>query len=70
MVEFNAVLAVLMTEEGECATRITPEIEEGLTALGLLELLDLGRETCSSDEQVIGFVLTQVKATELAHALS
>ncbi len=68
MVELNALLAVIMGVDGEPVSRITPEIEQGLTALGLQELLDLARETCASDEQVIGFLLNQVAATEFANA--
>lgn len=60
MVDLRALETVLMGADGELASAVTPEIEAGLTSLGLRDLLDHAREVRTSDSQVIRYVVTQV----------
>ncbi len=60
MVDLRALETVLMAADGELASTVTPEIEVGLTALGLRDLLDHAREVRASDKQVIGYIVTQI----------
>ena len=70
MVDLRALVAVLLTESGELTNIVTPEIEAGLLALGLQELLDHSRELHSSDEKVIECIVKQVLAANKADLAS